>query len=431
MLRVFVAGPPDFVGRIVREADAIQDKLRVVFLANEPSIAVDLLERNAQDCHAVLLGFPDEQTNKLLLDVAMRYGTKFVPFVVVTDLLTGFKQWMPYKAQPVLPNKELSRMLEYFEQIPIESEEKVFFEKDSDVEIQTRVDRVRDKSRNVAISIPRKVVSIFSTKGGIGKTVIAVATAQSVIALAGLRVCIIDLDLTKGYGNAIKYLGCIGADKYQVETTVVAWKDFPYDQKTVWETVERFLFKARNNLYVLPGLRSTAEAQHLTPELILGVLDVLKRHFDLIIMDLGNNLTNLAVSSMEMSDEIFLINSLDTPEIDDMKEFLDDILPYIRVPRSQVNVVFNRIIPEQRFNVEDVAAYIGLPCVAAIPEDMEVRKRLANKGQVPYLGEQDIPFTRELEKILFRLFPREIFGADKPARSNPIKQLLKKIGFAG
>jgi len=148
-------------------------------------------------------------------------------------------------------------------------------------------------------------------------------------------------------------------------------------------------------------------------------------------MDLGNNLTNLAVSSMEMSDEIFLINSLDTPEIDDMKEFLDDILPYIRVPRSQVNVVFNRIIPEQRFNVEDVATYIGLPCVAAIPEDMEMRKRLANKGQVPYLGEQDIPFTRELEKILFRLFPREIFGADKPARSNPIKQLLKKIGFAG
>jgi Flp pilus assembly CpaE family ATPase len=136
---------------------------------------------------------------------------------------------------------------------------------------------------------------------------------------------------------------------------------------------------------------------------------------------------------MELSDEVLIVDTLDIPEVWTLKEFLETTMPHVRIQRSQISIIFNRIIAGLRNDPADAAKFLGFPYIAAIPEDMELRKMLANRGDVPYLGGQDIPFTRELEKILFRLFPREIFpkGSGKEAPKGGFAGFLRKIGLAG
>gem|GEM_PF-3931494 len=428
MIKLFVAGTPDFVSRIVREADSVQ-QVRVVSIANDPASAVDLLERRVRECHAVLFGFPDDITS-ILIETSFRYGAGFVPFVSVPDLQAGFKKWVAVRAYPVLNGKEIGSILDYFSGRPaVLQPQPEPFEVERDEDIETRVVSVKKRSATGAVGVPRKVASFFSFKGGVGKTVLTVSVAQSIAALTDLRVCIVDMDMSRNYGDVVKYLDYLGHRKGAIEHTLVTWRDFLFEQKAVWETVEAFLLKVRQKLYILPAVKSVTESGAITPELVAKTTDALRRHFDLVLFDLGNYLTDLVIVAMEASDEIFLVDTLDIPELDSLKEFLEATLPYVRVQKSQVNLVFNRIIPDQKFTVEDSAAFVGLPCVAAIPEDMELRKMLANTGRVPFLGGHDIPFTKELEKILFRLFPREIFG-EEPRKESFFRGLLRKIGVA-
>lgn len=423
MINLLVAGPLDFVERLRRQFEPHQHQARIVSVAGDPGIATELIERSPGAYHAVIFGFSDE-TNQALLETCVRYGTKFIPFVVCTDLLAGFKKWNSYQAQPVLLDREVATILSFFKDRVIESDDI----QTSERLVAQRVDIVEQKTKANTLTVRQKLISIFAPMGGVGKTTLTVSMGKSVVALTNFRVLLVDLDTSRPYGNILKYLGFLGDQKQKINHTVTSWRDFPWEQKAVWEVVENWVFKVSNRLYVLPSIKALSDSSNLSGELITRTLDVLRRHFDLIILDLGNYITDLVVTSMELSDDLFLVTKLDITDIDDMVEFLTDTMPAIKIPSSQVNLVINHVIDGQEFTPKEAAICLNMPCVAAIPEDIEVRKLLANNGQVPYLGAYDTPFTRETEKVLARIYPRGVF-AKQNQKVSGIRRFLSRLGL--
>ncbi|MGE5372395.1 MAG: AAA family ATPase [Solirubrobacterales bacterium] len=419
MIHLIAAGPDPFIERLREDTQSYQQQIRIVTVVSEPKLAADFLESSPQDYHAVLFGFSND-INQALLETCMRYSTPFKAFVLSTDLPSGFRMWAPFNAQPVLKGNEVIAVLDFFgvgadsEATPgsLPAPEKV----------AERVEIVRRKTETEAITVRQKVISIFAPMGGVGKTTLAVSMARSMVALSNLKVCLVDLDTSRPFGNVLKYLGFLGDEKASVRHTMVAWRDFPWEKRAVWGEVAGRLVKVNNRLFVLPSIKSLTEASQLSEELITRSIDVLRRHFDLIILDLGNNATDWAITAMELSNELFFVTKLDITDVDDLEAFIHDNLPDIRVSASQLNLVINYTMPGMQFSPHQVAAYLGMSYVAAFPEDNEVRRMLANRGQVPYRGAHDTPFTRELEKVMARVYPLSLF--DTPKRKQTLWRRL-------
>lgn len=422
MIKLFVAGNSTYIERIRQAAE--QTPVQVVFIASDPSTAIDLLERHVKECHAVLLGFDDER-NKTLIEIGFRHNASFIPFISTNDLINGYKIWTPYKARPVLNGQEIEVIKNHLKDIPV-SAPRTFERTINETEVSARVEAVRERSKG-DVEARQRIISLFSFKGGVGKTAISVALGLSMAALTDLNTVIIDLDTTREMGDVVKYLGFIGEKKSLVRQNAIIWKEFPYDRKADWEQVQNYLLKAKPRLYVLPGVKNLADNNFLTPDLIKNITDVLSRHFDLILFDLGNHLTDQAITAMELSNELFLVDTLDLPEIDSLKDFLDNTVPHLELPRSQISIIFNRIIPGLKHDEEDASYHIGTPCIAAIPEDIEVRKMLGNDSQVPFLGGIDIPFTRELEKVLLKIYPRQVFNLEQQKPKSGISKWLNNL----
>ena len=418
MINLFVAGPSSFVDRIISESEHL-NIIRIVGNQTDAAATVDAVERYGNECDAILLGF-EETYNEDLVKIMVRYAVRFTPFVVVDDLYAGLKKWMRYKTQAVENRNELAQIINFFEDSNMfnnaNKRDDVYglgnkeHESESESDIDYRVDLAKERTRTGAVGVRNKVISMFSFKGGVGKTTLTTAIAQSVVATTDLRVCIIDLDTSRDYGDIVKYLGYMGSEKKKIVHTAVSWANFPYNQKNSQDVVENHLLRVRKNLFVLPGMKSMTDTSELNAKLMHDIIDVLKKHFDLVLLDLGNYLTDIAIACMEMSDYVFMINTLSITEIDSLKEFLDNTIPYVKIQKSQVQVIFNKVLPNSKFTINEVAGFIGYQAITGVPADPEADRMISFEGKVPYYGGQDLPFTKALEPILVYIFPREIYA---------------------
>jgi len=425
MIRLLIAGELTFRERILREAEMHPDCIRIVSIASNARDAMENLQRLQDECDAVLMGFSDED-NELVLRGLEEHSCKTAAFVAVQEPISGFKRWACHQAVCAVIGKELSSIAGYFSTVErtnaflTTNAGAVGFDKTQDSEINNYQGDVK----------PVKIAGFFSFKGGVGKSILTTSVAMSVASHTDLSVCVVDLDCSRNYGDIIKYLGFVGKNREQVHHTLVSWKGFPRDQHHSWPTVEEHLIKIRPRLYVLPAIRSMAETEKLSDELLKETINTLSLHMNLILFDLGNFLTDYVIAAMELSDDVFLVNTMDIPEIDSLSDFIQNVLPEIRIPQSRMHLVFNRIIQGQKISVEDAAAYVGLPCTAAIPEDMGVRLMVTNsRGQVPFVGSHNMPFTREVEKIILKLLPQTVYSFDLDRSSPGFRGFLRKMGI--
>lgn len=413
MLKIFVAGPHEFVDQVRQNSQ--RPNIFIPYIATDPAQAIDLFERSGRYCNILLLGFCIDDT-RAVIEALNRFSVNIIPFVSAEDLLEAYTIWTPYQVQVVKRGQEIDGIWDAVKDIQLP--EVGFNEEYSPKETISRVESIENKTTPNAITAPRKVVSAFDFKGGVGKTALIVSTAKSIASLTSLKVCILDLDVTRDYGDAVKYLGL---PDNAVKHTVVSWKNFPFARKADWDTVKNYLLEgwenghlpeeAKGKLYLLPGIAGMTDSGDLSQELVIKVLEVLRRHFDIILCDLGNVLNDVVVAVMEASDEMFLVNKPSAPEMKALVNFTKNTLPLIQISRSQISLVYNQVIAGMKLKKQDIknSNYVNFPCIAELPRDMAVELGICNDCYVPYLPKDKIPFTLELTKVLYKIYPRAIY----------------------
>ncbi len=462
MIKLLVAGPPDFTNRIQSMArQSYPNDIRIISLNNNPSSAIEALEGNARGAHAVLLGFHDEEI-ELMIDMATRNEVTSTIFVSEENPAEGFRKWTKYRAKVAIKGSEIKSIFNYFNEYPdlisrtTPKEPDIFGEEpkepeenqeNSTVQMESdskaRVEMVRQReNKNRAVPVRPQVISVFGQKGGVGKTVISVSMAESLAVLTNLNVAIIDLDMNRAYGDVIRYFGNIGDRKDTLicssdqnnkapspqEKTLAAWANFPWEMRANRDTVENYLIRHRKNLFYLPPLRRLAEEEHIDYELVQKVITTVHRHFPAIIIDCGNTLSDPVVSAMESSDEIIIVVSPEYPVLDNLSHFATDIVNQLNTANGTVRVAMNEKREGAGFkNTDEAIAEItgGYPLIAEFPYDPAVYNKLAQKALVPHLGGELTPFLEVMEKVLKELFPRELFGSeDKESKGSLFKKIF-------
>jgi pilus assembly protein CpaE len=213
-----------------------------------------------------------------------------------------------------------------------------------------------------------RVIVSFSTKGGVGKSVVSTNTAAA-LAAKGHKVCIVDSDLQ--FGDVAVLLGVP-----PVHTTIEAAGSV--------ETADVQLMEGLLGTHELSGLRvlpapvEPSAADQILPHQMVGIVMLLRSMFEYVVIDLPPHFDDVVVALLEEADDVLLVASMDIPSIKNLKVGIQT-LDLLALAGSKIRLVLNRANAKVNLDIGDVERALGVTADFRVPSDISVPQAV-NRG---------------------------------------------------
>jgi pilus assembly protein CpaE len=236
-----------------------------------------------------------------------------------------------------------------------------------------------------------KVVTVFSTKGGAGKSVLAVNIAVSLARKGDQRVVLVDADLQ--FGDVAVML------KLAPQRTLVdAINNMDRLDSTM---IEQLLIRHEpSGLDVLAAPLEPSFADRVTGDEMGRIIKLLRTIADVVVVDTPAYFNEVVIELIEQSDEILLVAGMDVPNIKNVKIGLQT-LKMLNLPVNKVHLILNRANSKVRLEVSDVERTLGVKADCLIPSDIVV-PQCVNKGVAVVLEAPKSGVARAIEELAAR-----------------------------
>lgn len=215
---------------------------------------------------------------------------------------------------------------------------------------------------------PGKVVTVFSTKGGVGKSVLSTNIAAALANEYKKRTIIVDLDLE--FGDVAVML--------QLKPTRTIYDAAQSIDRLDAEMLKGFLMAHDSGLKALLAPVRPEEAESVTTVRIAQILDLLKGMADYVVVDTPASLSEVVLTAVERSDIVFAVATLDVPSVKNTKVSLQK-LHQLGMNGGSIRLVLNRADSKVWLEPQEIERALADKIVARIPSDRLV-PRCVNKG---------------------------------------------------
>lgn len=247
-----------------------------------------------------------------------------------------------------------------------------FFQRPLDIdELQLAMNKAREFFLTQSSDFSQgQIYTIFSNKGGIGKTTIATNLAISLCGITGKRVALVDLNLQ--LGDVTTFL--------DIQPTY----DISYIVKNISRVDEAFLLSTMEQyedyeFYVLADPPYAEQAEDISSEQINTVLTVLKSIFDYVIIDTTSSFDSKTLAALDLADRILLVSMVNLPCIRNTQRCMD-LFGRLNYPKEKINLIINRYLPTDEITVEDVEDTLEHPVYWKIPNNYFTVMAAINRG---------------------------------------------------
>jgi pilus assembly protein CpaE len=231
----------------------------------------------------------------------------------------------------------------------------------------TRQVRGEAGTPTVASGTLGQLITVFSAKGGCGKTTVSTNLAAT-LAKMGRRVCLVDLDLAFGdVAIALQLFPDRGIAN-------LAARSGRLDRTSIASIVTNH----GPNLDTVLAPVEPGASEGVSAELVGELLQVLKGMYDVVVVDTPPAFTDQVLTAFDASDHMALLTTLDIPALKNLKLSLEtlDLLGY---SRDRFHIVLNRADSKVGLAVEDVQKTLNLPIAAMLPSSRAVPSSV-NRG---------------------------------------------------
>lgn len=211
------------------------------------------------------------------------------------------------------------------------------------------------------------VITIFSTKGGVGKTVVSTNLA---VALAEMKKSVVLVDLDLQFGDVGIVLGL------QPTRTIIGAVQSA--EKLDTDMLNGFLVDHPSGLKVLLAPTQPEDAEMVTASRIDRILRLLASQFDYVVIDTPPILDEAVLTAIDRSTRVIAITMMDVASIKNSRISLQK-LKQLGYNGSLVQVLLNRADSKVHLRPESVEDAIGMPISYRLPSDAQV-PRAVNKG---------------------------------------------------
>lgn len=233
-----------------------------------------------------------------------------------------------------------------------------------------------ESRRKEKVSVPRqheqiksKVITVFSTKGGVGKTTIASNLAVCTARSTKKKVALLDLDLQ--FGDISIMLNVSVKNTISDLIKEIGQLD--------GSLMEDYLVTHFSGVKVLPAPIKPEYAEYITGNHVEKIINTLRESYHYVIVDTSANFHETALTSLDMSDRILFVSTLDLPTIKNVKAGLD-VMETLHYPKEKINIVLNKASEQYGIKYKDFENTLRHPISSYIPEDSPTVITSANKG---------------------------------------------------
>ncbi|MEW6709345.1 MAG: cyclic nucleotide-binding domain-containing protein [Candidatus Riflebacteria bacterium] len=244
-----------------------------------------------------------------------------------------------------------------------------------------------------------KVVTFFNVKGGAGKSVISSNVAVMLAKYWKKKTVLLDMNLA--FGDQAILLGLSQEKNIHLLTKA--------KQPLNIKRIEEQLTDHSSGLKVLlpPAVPELAEL--IKPEFVESVIEILKNHYDFIIIDTHNQMSDLELKILENSDLIMLMMTMELTFIKNTKILLD-LLGRLKIPKEKIKVVLNRAFKSMGLEPSKVEKSLRYAISHFIPSEGNIVVPSVNQG-TPFVlskGSDGSAILLSVRKLCSRLTGEEI-----------------------
>lgn len=239
-----------------------------------------------------------------------------------------------------------------------------------------------------------QVITVFSTKGGAGKSVLATSLAVELARRSDEPVCLVDADLQ--FGDVAVML------KLTPHHTIV-------DAVSVLDRMDPALLDSLlvthepSGLRVMPAPLEPAFADQVGAAEMVAIVEMLRSFCSYVVVDTPAYFNDVVLGLVEVSDRVVLVAGMDIPNVKNVKIGLQT-LRLLNTPMEKLLLVLNRANSKVKLDVGEVERTLQVKADVLIPSDVCVPTAV-NKGEPVVLHAPKSGVTKAVQQLADRFQP--------------------------
>lgn len=247
---------------------------------------------------------------------------------------------------------------------------------------------------------PGKIISFYSSKGGVGKSVLAVNLAVTMARLTQKKTALVDLNLQ--FGDVAILLDLLPR---RTISDLAGEADFPE-----LKTLNSYLTDHSSGVKVLPAPLRPEYAEVVRAEQVGSILKALKESYDYIIVDTHQLLNDPTLAALDISDFIIMVIALDILTVKNVKLVLEAIR-LLNYEPQKIKLVLNRVFTRNNISIRDLEEHVNMKITHTIPHDAKLVMDSCNLGSPFVISHPAAPISKSILKLA-----RELAGVQNKKR---------------
>lgn len=241
-----------------------------------------------------------------------------------------------------------------------------------------------------------QVYTVFSTKGGVGKTFVSINLAASLAKKQDARVVLLDLDLD--FGNAALALNLY--PKFTISDVVDDIRNIDSD------LIESYLMPHESGIKVLPANLQQQMNDYMNAEHIRIILESLRESFDYIVVDMPARFVDKVMPALALADTLLVVTTPEISSVRNVKALLATLMD-LNFPQSKVKIILNKEQIRGDIKQKDIELTLNKKVDAAIGFDYQKVLSSLNRG-IPLVSEYPKNVvSKNIEKLCLRIVQDE------------------------
>jgi pilus assembly protein CpaE len=258
---------------------------------------------------------------------------------------------------------------------------------------ETLIFALRKAARVATATEAGKVVTVFSPKGGSGKTVLATNLAVAA-ARSGQETLLIDLDLQ--FGDSALTLAV--APRATITDLAASAGEVNSEKLKAFVTMD-----PRTRVSVLPAPQRPEEADMIGQAELAAILKAARNAYAAVVIDTGPLFDAAVLAALDHSDQLLLVSNPEVTSLKNVRIGLETI-ERLGFASDRVSLVANRLGAAGGVGHADIEQALDAKIAFELPDDPEVPAAI-NRALPVVVADEDSRFARAIAELLPFVFP--------------------------
>ncbi len=263
-------------------------------------------------------------------------------------------------------------------------------------ELQARVQVLLRRMARVtgeAGQLTGKVIGVFSLRGGVGVSTVAVNMAASLAQLWNAQTGLMDLSLIAGQSALLLNLS--------LRHTWADLVEIP-EEDIDNELLTDLLLPHASGVNVLAAPRYPEQSELLTNEKVIHVIRMLSQRFHYVVLDLPHDFHEVTLAGLDSADQIMTLMAPELSSVLAMDTTLE-VFDSLEYTSDKIRIALNQTIGRGGLTLEDIEGALKRPIDLVIPHDGETFVSAINLGVPPVFNNSASRAAAILEDYAYHL----------------------------